>query len=51
MSQNCGHQQVYCSSPRYMKLESHSGMMLTGETEELGNKPVLVPLGSATYSY
>jgi hypothetical protein len=37
MSLNCRHQRVYCSSPRwYMSTESHSGMILTGETEELG---------------
>jgi hypothetical protein len=33
---------VYCLSPRSM--ESHSGMILTGKTEELGEKPVPVPL-------
>jgi hypothetical protein len=26
-----------------MNMESHGGMILTGETEELGEKPVPVP--------
>jgi hypothetical protein len=40
MSLNCGHQRVYCPSPRwYMSTESHGGIILTGETKELGDKP------------
>jgi hypothetical protein len=32
-SLNCGHQRAYCSSPirRYMNMENHKGMTLTGE--------------------
>jgi hypothetical protein len=42
MSLNCGHK-LACSSPRrYMRMDSHGGMTLTGETEELGEKPVPV---------
>jgi hypothetical protein len=45
MSPNCGHQRAYCSSPKWsMSMESHGGMILTGKTEELGEKPVPVPL-------
>jgi hypothetical protein len=38
---NCGHQRAYCSLPRcYMSVDSHGGMILTGETEALGeNSP------------
>jgi hypothetical protein len=40
-----GHQQDYCSFLRwYMSTESHGGMILTGETEEHGDKPVPVPI-------
>jgi hypothetical protein len=31
-------------------MESHGGMILTGETEELGDKPVSVPLNTTTNS-
>jgi hypothetical protein len=31
MSLNCGHKWVYCSSTRYITMESHGGMILTGE--------------------
>jgi hypothetical protein len=32
MSLNCGNQGVYCSFPRrYMNMDSHGGMILTGE--------------------
>jgi hypothetical protein len=32
MSLNCSHQQACCSSPRwYLSIESHGGMILTGE--------------------
>jgi hypothetical protein len=32
MSLNCGHQQDYCSSPRwYMSIENQSGMIMTAE--------------------
>jgi hypothetical protein len=42
---NCDHQRAYCSSPNwYMSIESPGGMILTGENEELGEKPVLVIL-------
>jgi hypothetical protein len=34
MSLNCGHQQARCSSPRYMSMESHGGMILTGENRK-----------------
>jgi hypothetical protein len=45
MSPNYGHQRAYCSSSRwYMSLDSHGRMILTGETKELGKKPVPVPL-------
>jgi hypothetical protein len=33
MSLNCSHQQAYCLPPRYMTMESHSGMILTGKTQ------------------
>jgi hypothetical protein len=45
MSLNCGHKRAYCTSPRWhMSMESHGGLILTGETEELEEKPVPVPL-------
>jgi hypothetical protein len=45
MSPNCGHQRAHCLSPRRcMSMDSHGGMILTGETEELGEEPVPVPL-------
>jgi hypothetical protein len=45
MSLNCGHQRAYCLSPWwYMNMENNGEMILTGETEELGEKPVPVPL-------
>jgi hypothetical protein len=31
MSQTYGHQRAYCSSPGYMSMDSHCGMILTGE--------------------
>jgi hypothetical protein len=43
MSLNCSHQ-LACCSLLYMSTESHGGMMLTGETEKLGEKPVPAPL-------
>jgi hypothetical protein len=44
MSLSSGHQQAYCSSPRwYMSIKSHGGMILTGKTEEHREKPVPVP--------
>jgi hypothetical protein len=47
MSLNCSHQRLYCSSSRRHKsMQSHGGMTLTGEPEELGEKPVPVPLCS-----
>jgi hypothetical protein len=43
LSLNCGHLGAYCSSPRsYMSMDSHGGMILTGETEEVGEIPVPV---------
>jgi hypothetical protein len=45
MSLNCGQQWAYCSSPRwYMSMKRHGRMILTGETEELGEKTVPVSL-------
>jgi hypothetical protein len=45
VSLNCDHQRTCCLPPRfYMNMESHHGMILTGKTEELGEKPVPVPL-------
>jgi hypothetical protein len=45
MCLNCGHQQTYCPPRRwYISMDSHGGMILTGETEELGEKLVPVPL-------
>jgi hypothetical protein len=36
-STNCGYQRAYCSSHRwYMSVDSHGVMMLTGETDDLG---------------
>jgi hypothetical protein len=36
VSLNCGYQRIRCSSPRwYVSMESHGGMILTGEIEEL----------------
>jgi hypothetical protein len=48
VSLNCGYQRAYCSSPHYIyiSMERHGGMILTGEIEELGQKPVPVPLCS-----
>jgi hypothetical protein len=46
MSLNCGHQQTYCSSPRYMSLESHGGMILTEENRKTRRRTCL----SATLS-
>jgi hypothetical protein len=41
MSLNCGYQGSYSSNSRYyMSMESHGGMILTGGTEELAEKPV-----------
>jgi hypothetical protein len=52
MSLNCGNQRAYCSSPRwYMSMESHDAMILTGKIEELGEKPVPVPLCSTQISH
>jgi hypothetical protein len=34
---NCGHQGAYCSSSRW-HMENHGGIILTRETEELGEK-------------
>jgi hypothetical protein len=42
MSLNCGHKWAFCSSPKTM--ESHGGMILTGENEDLEEKTVPVPL-------
>jgi hypothetical protein len=45
MSLNCGHQRAYCLSPWwYMNMENNGEMILTEETEELGENPVPVPL-------
>jgi hypothetical protein len=45
MSLNCEHQRTCCLSPRwYMSMERHDGIILTGKTEELGDKPVPVSL-------
>jgi hypothetical protein len=45
MSLNCGHQRAYCSSRRwYMSMANHGSMILTGETEELGETPAPVSL-------
>jgi hypothetical protein len=44
MSLNCGHQRARCSSPDDIWVCSHGGMISTGETEELGEKPAPVPL-------
>jgi hypothetical protein len=39
MSLNCGHQLAYCSSPSwYMSIESHGGMILTGENQRTWRK-------------
>jgi hypothetical protein len=44
-SLNCGHQQAYCSSPRwYMRMESRGGMMFIRENRRTRIKPVPVPL-------
>jgi hypothetical protein len=45
VSLNCSHQRIHYSSHKwYMSMCSHGGMILTGKTEELGEKTVLVPL-------
>jgi hypothetical protein len=45
MSLNCNYQRAYCSSLTwYMSMENHGGMILRGKPEELGEKPVPVPL-------
>jgi len=39
MSLNSGHQRAYCSSPRwYMSMESHGGIILTGENRRTRRK-------------
>jgi hypothetical protein len=44
-SLNCGYKRAYCSfSTWYMRMESHGGMILTGKSEELWEKPVPVPV-------
>jgi hypothetical protein len=44
MTLNCGHQQAYCWSPRwYLIMESHGVILLTGQTEDIGEKTVPVP--------
>jgi hypothetical protein len=45
ISLNCAHQRAYCSPCRwYMSMESNGGMMMTGKREQLGGKPIRVPL-------
>jgi hypothetical protein len=52
MSVNHGHQRAYYSSPgRRRNIKSHSGMILTEETEELGEKLAPVPLFSPQISH
>jgi hypothetical protein len=41
---NYGRQRAYCPSPDVVLLWSQDGMILTGETEELGESPVPGPL-------
>jgi hypothetical protein len=44
LSLNRGHRRACFSPPDDMSMDSHSGMILTGEIEELGEEPTLVPL-------
>jgi hypothetical protein len=47
MSLNCGHQRAFVNPLRWcMSMESHGGMMLTEEAEELGEGPFPMPLCS-----
>jgi hypothetical protein len=52
VSLNCGHQRAYCSSPRwYMGIESHGGMILTGENRRIEGKPVPMPFCPSQISH
>jgi hypothetical protein len=49
---NCGHQRVYCLSPRwYMSMESWVKWYWQRKTKDLREKPVLVPLIEAGMCY